>query len=272
MPQGQSEGTNLGWQTRLWDSYHRKNPNLRHCQARSQNKGLNRASQLPAGPSSSWDRQPDPEGGSHGPREALSTKLQAGFVANRDFLGVLDGQHLSEKVRQVYTQKTERQGWGRWWVAVTALTKHLITWAARTWEGHKMQAQPSLRLWGLLECLNLSSLDLGGACSPGPASDDSQWSNLEPEQCGQRGHTCCEWGQAQCGWDSASTCQCYLFGVSLPPHSTTEQVSLKESVHHRPPSVRAEIRHWRDQQTEEAKTEGTAWGLTGSTDYIGRGL
>ena len=43
MPRGQSEGTNLGEQTRLWDSYHEKSPNLRHSQTRSQNKGLNRA-------------------------------------------------------------------------------------------------------------------------------------------------------------------------------------------------------------------------------------
>ena len=49
------------------------------------------------------------------------------------------------------------------------------------------------------EYLNLSSLDLGGACSPGPASDGSRWSNLEPELCGQGGHTHREWGQAQCG-------------------------------------------------------------------------
>ena len=31
--------------------------------------------------------QPEPEGGTRGPREASSTKLQAGFVANQDFLG-----------------------------------------------------------------------------------------------------------------------------------------------------------------------------------------
>ena len=49
------------------------------------------------------------------------------------------------------------------------------------------------------EYLNLSGLDLGGACSPGPASDGSRWSNLEPELCGQGGHTHREWGQAQCG-------------------------------------------------------------------------
>ena len=38
-----------------------------------------------------------------------------------------------------------------------------------------------------------------GACSPGPALDGSWQSNLEPEQCGQGGYTCREWGQAQRG-------------------------------------------------------------------------
>ena len=52
---------------------------------------------------------------------------------------------------------------------------------------------------GLPECLNLSSLDVGGACSPGQASDDSWQSNLEPELCGQGGHMRRERGQAQCG-------------------------------------------------------------------------
>ena len=69
MPRGKSEGTNLGLQIRLWDSYHAKSPNLRYCQARSQNKG-----QSPSG-----DRQPEPKGGNCSPREILSTKLQAGF-------------------------------------------------------------------------------------------------------------------------------------------------------------------------------------------------
>ena len=108
------------------------------------------------------------------------------------------------------------------------LAKHLVTWATRTWEGHKTQAQPSLCLWGLPECLDLSGLNLGGACSPGAASDGSRWSNLEPEQCGQGGYTRHEPGQTQCGWGTASTCQCYLFAASLPPHSATEQVSLKK--------------------------------------------
>ena len=127
------------------------------------------------------------------------------------------------------------------------------------------QAQPSLHLWGLPECLNLSGLDLGGACSPWLALDGSWQSNLEPEQCGQGGHTHREWGQAQCGWDTARTRQCYLFAASLPPHSMTEQVSLKKGPPP-PPCVRVEIRHWRDQQTEEAKTEGTALEVTGAID------
>ena len=113
-------------------------------------------------------------------------------------------------------------------LGATVLTKHLVTWAARTWVGHKTQVQPSLHIWGLPKCLNLSGLDLGCACSPGPASDGSQQSNLEPEQCGQGGHTHREQGQAYCGWDTESTCQCYLFAASLPPHSTTEQVGLKK--------------------------------------------
>ena len=68
----------------------------------------------------------------------------------------------------------------------------------RTWEEHKTQVQPSLCLCGLPECLNLSGLDLGGICSPGPASDCSRRNNLEPEQCGQGGYTRRERGQTQC--------------------------------------------------------------------------
>ena len=142
---------------------------------------------------------------------------------------------------------------------------HLITWAARTWKGHKTQAQLSLCLWGLLVYLNLSGLDVRSAYNPGPASDSSWQSNLEPKQCRQGKHTCCERGQTQCGPDTANTCQCYLFAVFLPPHSATEQVSLKKCPPP-PPCARAEIRHWRDQQTEEAKTEGTTLEVTGAID------
>ena len=97
------------------------------------------------------------------------------------------------------------------------------------WEGHKMQAQPSLRLCGVPE--KLSALDLGSASNSGPTSDSSQQSNLEPEQCRLGKHTGQERGQTQCGRDPVSTphtCQWYLFAVFLLPHNTTEQVSLKK--------------------------------------------
>ena len=68
-----------------------KSPNLRCHQACSQNKGLSRANRIQAGPSpipvTGRQGQPEPEGGNRSPREALSTKLQAGSVANQDFLG-----------------------------------------------------------------------------------------------------------------------------------------------------------------------------------------
>ena len=56
----------------------------------------------------------------------------------------------------------------------SALSKHLVTWDAQTWEGHKTQAEPSLHLCGVPENLNLSDLDLGSAHNPGPALDSSQ--------------------------------------------------------------------------------------------------
>ena len=68
-------------------------------------------------------------------------------------------------------------------LGATALTKHLVTCTAQTWEGHKTQAQPSLRLGGVPENLNLSGLDLGSACNPGPASASTWQRNLEPGQC-----------------------------------------------------------------------------------------
>ena len=96
-------------QLKLWDSqrekkikkerenYPVKSPNLRHCQARSQNKGLSkyqrRASRLWTGPSlletSRWVvvGQPELEKGNHDPREAYFTKLQTGSIANQEFLG-----------------------------------------------------------------------------------------------------------------------------------------------------------------------------------------
>ena len=93
-----------------------KSPNLRHCQACSQNKGLSRASRLqPAHTPLDTGRpgQPEPEGGNHSPREALSTKLQAGFVANQDFLGFWTVNIRLRRCAGGYIQKTKRQERGR---------------------------------------------------------------------------------------------------------------------------------------------------------------
>ena len=68
--------------------------------------------------------------GNPDPREASSTKLQAGFIANQDFLGFWmvniqqegrsqrsappeETHSTPEKVKLLYTQKTKWLGWGR---------------------------------------------------------------------------------------------------------------------------------------------------------------
>ena len=77
-----------------------------------------------------------------------------------------------------------------------------------------------------------------------------------------------ERGQTQCGWGTASAHQCYLFAASLPPSPqrdwTSEPKKKKKSVLPRPLCVRAETRHGRDQQTEEAVTEGNDLEATGN--------
>ena len=55
----------------------------------------------------------------------------------------------------------------------SVLTKHLVSQPAQIWEGHKIQAQSSLCLYGVPENLNLSGIDLGRAHNPGPALDSS---------------------------------------------------------------------------------------------------
>ena len=55
----------------------------------------------------------------------------------------------------------------------SVLAKYLVAWAARTWEGHKTQAQPRMHLCGVPENLNLSGSDLESAHNPGPALNGS---------------------------------------------------------------------------------------------------
>ena len=132
-------------------------------------------------PSSDRQSEPEgPEGGNRSPRETLSTKLQAGFFANEDFLGFWTVIICLRRCASCTPRKLSSRG-GRGNKSQRPRLSN--TWATQTWEGHKMQTQPSLHLWGLPECLSLSGLDLGGACSPGLTSNGSWWSNLEPEQC-----------------------------------------------------------------------------------------
>ena len=109
--------------------------------------------------------------------------------------------HTSHLRRRAHRISRKRSGWDGGddkthpYLGEMALAKHLVACATWTWEGQKTQAQLSLRLCGVPENLNLSGLDLGSACNQGPASDSSQQSNLEPEQCRQGKHTHREQGK-----------------------------------------------------------------------------
>ena len=195
------------------ENYPAKGANLRHYQARSQNKGLRKyqgtASRLWTGPSPARDKQ---AGGSQrwkgtitAPERPLppnckeaSLLIKTSWDAGRltSARRVVARDQLPRSWNGVPIVHTENWAAGMEKVirctpnlGVTALTKHLVTWAAWTWEGHKMQAQPSLYLCGVPENMNLSCLDLGSTRNPGPASDSSRHSNLEPEKCRIWKHT-----------------------------------------------------------------------------------
>ena len=148
--------------------------------------------------------QPETEGGNHGPREALSTKLKAGFIANQDFLGFWmvdihqEGHSQRSAPQKRHTAHLRRctrctprkpSSWDRGGDKIHPLPggdcacqtpSHLNCSDL----GRAQNTGPlSLRLCGVPENLNLSSLDLGSARNPGPASDSSCHSNLEPEKC-----------------------------------------------------------------------------------------
>ena len=159
--------------------------------------------------------QPEPEGGNQEraararrgqsqPQRGIIYQTASGLLANQDFLGFwMVDIHQAGRSQRSAPQRRHRAhlrrcahctpkklstwdgGGGK-----SQLAKHLVTWAAWTRGGHKTQGQSSLRLCGVPENLNLSSFDLGSALNPGPASDSSWQSNLEPEQCRLGKHTC----------------------------------------------------------------------------------
>ena len=95
-----------------------------------------------------------------------SSKAQPGSSQNR---GLSEHQRRASgcgpaqpslKTSRWATARAGRKG------EIFAIAKHLVACVARTWEGHKTQAQPSLRLCGVPKNLNLSILDLGSAGEP----------------------------------------------------------------------------------------------------------
>ena len=133
--------------------------------------------------------QPELEGGNCGRSEAPHTKRQADFSANQDFWTIdigWEGRNQTPAPQKRHTEHLSRcahctprkpSGWDQGGVShslqlgATPWAKHPVTWAARTRDGRKTRAQPSLHLCGGPENLNLSGFDLGSACKPGPASD-----------------------------------------------------------------------------------------------------
>ena len=196
-----------------------KSPHLRHHQARSQNKGLYRARWLQTTPL--WWQA------ARAGRGQLSTKLQAGFFADEDFLGFWTvNAHLRRCTGCTPRKPSSRNGEAINRGDCAHQPPHHLSCSdlGRTQNAGPTNSVPLRTSW-VPEPEWLSTWEVG---SLGPASDGSRWSNIEPEQCGQEGHRRREQGQAQCGWDTVSTCQCYLFAASLPLHSATEQVSLKK--------------------------------------------
>ena len=110
-----------------------------------------------------------------GPREASYTKLQAGFVANRDFLGFC----MVDICQEGHSQRSAPQK------RHTAHLRRRTRCTPRkpsSWDGGGDKSQPSTggdstrRAPG-----HLSSLDLGRTQNVGPAKSAPLWSTREPE-------------------------------------------------------------------------------------------
>ena len=155
-----------------------KSSNLRHCQARSQNKGLSRASRLGTGPSPARDRQVRAARagrGQSGPREASSTKLQAGFIANQDFLGfwTVDIRREDRSLRSVPQKRHSAHLRSR----VGCTPRKPSGWD----EGGDKTQPPTGGDCAHQAPGHLSCSDLGQAQNAGPTKSAPLWSIQEPE-------------------------------------------------------------------------------------------
>ena len=161
----------------MWNSYPEKSPNLRHCQAHSQNKGLSRCSQLWTShppPETGRRGQPELEAGNRSPREASSTKLHAGFVANQDFLGFWTVGILQEGCSQRSAPRRDTAHVRRH----AGCTHRKLS--GRDGGGDKSQPPPGS------DCAHqasghLSCSDLGRAQNAGPTKSVPLWHTQETE-------------------------------------------------------------------------------------------
>ena len=277
-----------------------KSSNLRHSLAHSQNKGLSkyqrRGSWLQTGPSPHWRQRgrwakPEPEskGQSRPQRWHPSPNCEQASVAYQVFLGswmvdICQEGHSLEIGSPMQTYSTPEKLLSGDWMAGTGEvikmhrppgtvcspstslpellwpgkgTKSTPNWVCafvEYWEPEPEQLRP-------VKCMKCRARFGQYPCRETWSLSSVDWESTH--------HS--EPGQTQCGPYTVRTpytCQWYLFAVFLHFHSTTEQVSLNKW----PPlplCVRAEIRHWSDLQTEEAKInkeEGTALKVTDATD------
>ena len=119
--------------------------------------------------------QPEVEGGNHSPREAFSTKLQADFIANQDFLGFwkVDIRWEGRSQRSA-PQKRHKAHLRR----CTDCTPRRLS----GWDGGGNKSQPSTG--GDCACQapgDLSCSDLGQAQNAGPTKFAPIWSTREQE-------------------------------------------------------------------------------------------
>ena len=164
--------------------------------------------------------QPEPEACNRSLGEASSTKLQAGFVANQDFLGFWtvdihwegrsqrsapQKRHMVHLRRRACSTPRKPSSWDGGGDKMHSPTggdcAHQAPGHLSCSDLRKAQnAGPTkYALCGVSENLNLSGLELGSACNPGCTSDSFWQSNLEPEQGRLGKHTRRERGQIQCG-------------------------------------------------------------------------
>ena len=119
--------------------------------------------------------QPEPEGGNCGPREASYTKLQAGFVANQDYLGFWRVNIYREGCSQRSAPQKRHPAHLRRRV-------HCTLQKPSSWDGGGDKTHPlpggdcARQTPGHLSCS-----DLGRAPNTGPSKAVPLWSIQEPE-------------------------------------------------------------------------------------------